>query len=89
MVMAARSHSIWVLKEEGKEKQKGKAKGKGPRYRDRTISGHDLPHTEVRDSRVALNSAKKGSDGFRKGWLGSFLEGSLIPYAILKKKKKR
>jgi hypothetical protein len=59
-----------------KRRKKRKTKGKGPRYRDRTIFGHDLPHTEVRDGRAALNRAEKGSDGFKRGRLGSSLEGS-------------
>ena len=44
----------------------GKEKGKGPRYRDRTISGHDLPHTEVRDGDAALSGAKNGSERLGK-----------------------
>jgi hypothetical protein len=31
-----------------KWEKKGKRNGDGLRNRDRTISGHDLPHTEVR-----------------------------------------
>jgi hypothetical protein len=77
VVVAARKRPIWVPKEERKEKSKEKTKGngKGPRYRDLTISGHDLPHTEVREGRAALNKAENGSDGV--GGVGSSsLEGS-------------
>jgi hypothetical protein len=68
----AQSRPIWFPKEEGEEKQtkkaneNGKGKGKGPRYRDRTISGHDLPHTEMRDGGVALSGAENGSEGLGK-----------------------
>ena len=44
-------------------------RGKGPRCRDRTSSGHDLPHTEVREGRVALNKGKNRSNGI--GGVGS------------------
>ena len=47
-----------------KIRKKRKTKGKGPRYRDWTISGYDLPHPEVRDGCAALNRAEKG-------WVGS------------------
>ena len=30
-------------------------RGRGPRCFDRTIAGHDLPHTEVGKGRAALN----------------------------------
>ena len=51
-------------------------KGKGPCCLDRTISSHDLPHTEVREGLAALNEEVKGSDGLRRCRWGSFLEGS-------------
>ena len=42
-----------------------------PCYRDLTISGHDLPHTEVREGHAALNKEENGSDGV--GGVGSLL----------------
>ena len=63
MVVAARKRPISVPKEERKEKSKEKTKGNGPRYRDLTISSHDLPHTEVREGRAALNKEENGSNG--------------------------
>jgi hypothetical protein len=62
--VAARKHPIWLPKAKRKEKSKEKPKGNGPRYRDLTISGHDLPHTEVREGRTALNKEENGSNGF-------------------------
>ncbi len=41
-------------------------RGRGPRYLDRTIAGHDLPHTEVRDGSTALSGAENGSEGLGK-----------------------
>ena len=43
-----------------KIRKKLKTKGKRPHGRDRTISGHDLSHPEVRGGRATLNSAKNG-----------------------------
>ena len=41
----------------------GKINENGLRNRDRTISGHNLPHTEVRAGRAALNTEEKGQLG--------------------------
>ena len=59
-------------KEERRGKQKRKAKGEGPRYHNRTIAGGNLPHTEVRGGRAALNKAENGSEGFKES-VGFFL----------------
>ena len=68
---AARRSPIWVPKEDRKEKSKEKTKGNGngngPCYRDLTISGHDLPHTEVREGRTALNKEERRSNGVWRG----------------------
>ncbi len=60
-------------KEDRKEKSKEKTKGNGngSRYRDLTISSHDLPHTEVREGCAALNKEENGSNGV--GGVGSLL----------------
>ena len=41
-------------------------RGRGPRCLDRTIAGHDLPHTDVRDGDAALSGAENGLEGLRK-----------------------
>ena len=38
-------------------------RGRGPRCLDRTIAGHDLPHTEVGEGRAALNREANGAVG--------------------------
>ncbi len=72
-MVAARKRPIWVPKENRKEKSKEKTKGNRnrPRCRDLTISGHDLPHTEVREGRTILNKGENGSDGV--GGVGNLL----------------
>ena len=56
---------IWEPNKDRKEKAKEKTKGNGngPRCRDLTIYGHDLPHTEVREGRTTLNKGEDGSNG--------------------------
>ena len=38
-------------------------RGRGPCCLDRTIAGHDLPHTEVGEGRAALNGEANGTVG--------------------------
>ncbi len=80
MVVATRKLPIRVPKEDKKEKAKEKTKvnRNGPRYQDLTISGHDLPHPEVREGHAALSKEEKGSDQMGLGFRKSSLEGSLV-----------
>ena len=57
-------------------KRKGKGSGNKLRNQDRTISSHDLPHTEVRAGRAALNMEERGRLG--SGVLGSSGSFSII-----------
>jgi hypothetical protein len=64
-MVATRKRPIWEPNEDRKQKAKEKTKGNGngPHCRDLTISGHDLPHTEVKEDHATLNKGEDGSDG--------------------------
>ena len=65
VVVAIRVCPIRVSKKERKEQTRGKGRGKRPRYHDRAISGHNLPHTAAKGGSAVLNKEDLGSDGFR------------------------
>ena len=60
-----------------KKREKNRKKEReGPRYRDRALFGHDLPHPEVRAGGAALTRAERGCVG--SGGVGFCFSGSFF-----------